>query len=210
MYMGFYSDTLPTNNVTDYLVRVVKPKLDSIEGVQTAEILGARLFALRAWLDPDRMAAHGVTASDVSTALATNNYLAALGTTKGQMVTVDLTAGTDLHSVDEFKQLVVKQSGRRDRAPRGRRHRHARRRELRLQRRPSAASSSVFIGIKVAPEANILDVAKRVRKALPGHPAAAAHRPDRRDRLRRHRVHQHARSAKSSRRWSRRCSSSPW
>ena len=51
MYMGFYSDTLPTNNVTDYLVRVVKPKLDSIQGVQTAEILGARQFALRAWLD---------------------------------------------------------------------------------------------------------------------------------------------------------------
>src|SRR5690606_36895147 len=58
MYMGFYSETLPTNNITDYLVRVVKPNLDSIDGVQTAEILGARQFALRAWLDPARMAAH--------------------------------------------------------------------------------------------------------------------------------------------------------
>ena len=84
MYMGFFSDVLPNNGVTDYLVRVVKPRLDSVEGVQTAEILGARQFALRAWLDPQKMAAYGVTASDVRTALANNNYLAALGTTKGR------------------------------------------------------------------------------------------------------------------------------
>src|SRR5476651_1838799 len=70
MYMGFYSDTLPTNNVTDFLARVVKPKLDSIQGVQTAELLGARQFALRAWLDAGKMAAHGVTATEVSAALA--------------------------------------------------------------------------------------------------------------------------------------------
>src|SRR5208337_3112444 len=73
MYLGFYSDAIPTNGVTDYLVRVVKPKLDSIEGVQTAEILGARQFALRAWLDSGKMAAHGITAADVSAALASNN-----------------------------------------------------------------------------------------------------------------------------------------
>jgi len=166
MYMGFYSDTLPTNNVTDYLERVVKPKLDSIEGVQTAEILGARQFALRAWLDAGRLAAHGVSAGDVSNALATNNYLAALGSTKGQMVTVPLTAGTDLHTVDEFKRLVVKQSG--DSI-------------VRLEDVANVTLGSenydfnvafsgvrsVFIGIKVAPEANILDVAKRVRVAFP-------------------------------------------
>jgi multidrug efflux pump len=99
MYMGFYSDTIPTNNVTDYLLRVVKPKLDSVEGVQTAEILGARQFALRAWLDAAKLAAHNVTAQDVFTALGNNNYLAAVGSSKGQMVTVDMTAGTDLHSV---------------------------------------------------------------------------------------------------------------
>src|SRR5450830_2005317 len=107
MYMGFYSDTLPTNNVTDFLLRVIKPKLDSIEGVQTAEILGARQFALRAWLDSNKMTAMGVTAADVSTALTSNNYLTALGASKGQMVTVPLTAGTDLHSVEEFKKLAV-------------------------------------------------------------------------------------------------------
>ena len=166
MYLGFYSDTLPTNNVTDFLARVVKPKLDSVQGVQTAELLGARLFALRAWLDANKLAAHGVTASDVSTALGSNNYLAALGSSKGQMVTVPLTAGTDLHSVDEFKKLAIKQSG--DAI-------------VRLEDVANVTLGSedydfnvafggvrsVFIGIKVAPEANILDVAKRVRAAFP-------------------------------------------
>ena len=167
MYLGFYSDALPTNNVTDYLIREVKPKLDSVEGVQTAEILGGRLFALRAWLDSDRMAAHNVTAADVSNALASNNFLAALGSSKGQMVTVPLTAGTDLHSVAEFNQLAIKQVG--DAI-------------VRLQDVATVSLGSenydfnvafsgvrsVFIGIKVAPEANILDVAKRVRDAFPG------------------------------------------
>jgi multidrug efflux pump len=166
MYLGFYSDTLPTNNVTDFLQRVVKPKLDSVEGVQTAELLGARLFALRAWLDADKLAAHGLSASDISAALTTNNYLTALGASKGQMVTVPLTAGTDLHSLDEFKQLIVKQSG--DSI-------------VRLEDVANVTLGSenydfnvafsgvrsVFIGIKVAPEANILDVAKRVREAFP-------------------------------------------
>ena len=166
MYLGFYSKTLPTNNVTDYLSRVVKPKLDSISGVQTAELLGARLFALRAWLDADKMAAFGVTAAEVSTALGNNNYLAALGSSKGQMVTVPLTAGTDLHSVEEFRKLVVKRSG--DSI-------------VRLEDLATVVLGSenydfnvafsgvrsVFIGIKVAPEANILDVAQRVRASFP-------------------------------------------
>lgn len=166
MYMGFYSDTLPNNNVTDYLVRVVQPKLNAIVGVQTAEILGARTFALRAWLDASRMAAHGITATDVSGALAANNYLAAVGSSKGQMVTVPLTAGTSLHTVDEFKLLAIKSSGNAI---------------VRLQDVATVTLGSenydfnvafngvrsVFIGIKVAPEANILDVAERVRTAFP-------------------------------------------
>ncbi|HEY0231430.1 MAG TPA: efflux RND transporter permease subunit [Dokdonella sp.] len=166
MYMGYRSDVLPSNSITDYLVRVVKPKLDSVEGVQTAEILGGRQFALRAWLDPARLAAHGITASDVYQALSTNNYLAAVGTTKGQMVSVDLTAGTDLHSVDEFKQLAIKQK---DGAI------------VRLEDVATvvlgaedydanvsfSGKLAVFIGIKVAPEANILDVVGRVRAAMP-------------------------------------------
>jgi multidrug efflux pump len=166
MYMGFYSETIPTNNVTDYLVRVVKPKLDSVEGVQTAELLGARQFALRAWLDASKLAAHSVTAQDVFTALGNNNYLAAVGSSKGQMVTVDMTAGTDLHSVEEFRQLAIKQVG--DSIVRledvaevtlG-----AENYDLNVA---FSGKRSVFIGIKVAPQANILSVAQRVRKAFP-------------------------------------------
>ena len=167
MYLGFYSDALPTNNVTDYLVRVVKPKLDSVQGVQTAEILGARQFALRAWLDSNKMAAYGVTAADVSAALSANNFLAALGVSKGQMVTVPMTAGTDLHTVSEFKQLAIKHNG--DAI-------------VRLEDVATVTLGaenydlnvafggvrSVFVGIKVAPDANILEVAKRVRSAFPG------------------------------------------
>src|SRR5262249_37515815 len=166
MYMGFFSDVLPNNGVTDYLSRVVKPRLDSVEGVQTAEILGARQFALRAWLDPQKMAAYGVTASDVRSALANNNYLAALGTTKGQMVSVDLTAGTSLHTVDEFKQLAIKQNGGAI---------------VRLEDVANVVlgaenydfttafggRNAVFIGIKVAPDANVLEVAQRVRAVFP-------------------------------------------
>ncbi|WP_020649174.1 efflux RND transporter permease subunit [Solimonas variicoloris] len=166
MYLGFSSETLPGNKITDYLIRVVKPKLQTIPGVQLAEILGERQFALRAWLDPDKLAAHGLTAQDIYTALSANNYISALGSTKGQMVTVDITAGTDLHTVEEFKQLVVKQSG------------------ISVVRLQDVANvtlgaeqydfdalmddrQAVFVGIKVAPEANVLEVIKKVRDAFP-------------------------------------------
>ena len=166
MFIGFYSEVLPANNVTDYLVRVVKPKLDSVEGVQTAGILGARQFALRAWLDPQRMAAHNLTAADVRNALAANNFLAAVGSTKGQMVSVDMTAATDLHSLAEFRRLAIRQK---DGAI------------VRLEDVATVSlgaedynlnvafdgQQSVFIGIKVAPDANILDVIKRVRAVIP-------------------------------------------
>jgi len=167
MYMGFFSKVLPNNNVTDYLLRVVKPQLDGIEGVQRAEVIGSREFALRAWLDPERMAAHGVTASDVYAAMAANNYLTALGTTKGQMVSVELNAATDLHSVDEFRALVVREQ---DGAI------------IRLSDVANVVlgaedynlstafdgEKSVFIGIKVTPEANVLEVIQRVRDHFPG------------------------------------------
>jgi multidrug efflux pump len=166
MYIGYFSDTLPANGVTDYLARVVKPKLDSVEGVQTAEVIGARQYALRAWLDPDRMAAQSVTAGDVFAALSANNYLAAVGTAKGQAVSVDLTASTDVHSLDEFKHLVI---------------RHQNDAIVRLEDVATVVlgaenydfsvafngQRSVFIGIQTAPRANVLDVVRRVNAALP-------------------------------------------
>ena len=166
MYMGFASDVLPNNSITDYLLRVVKPKLDSVQGVQNAEILGGRKFALRAWLDQEKMAGLGIGASDVYKALAANNILSTVGSTKGDMVAVDLVAGTDLHSLDEFKRLIIKSNGSDI---------------VRLEQVATVSlgsedyttnvafsgKQSVFIGIKVAPEANLLEVAKRVRDTIP-------------------------------------------
>src|SRR5687768_9325356 len=111
MYLSFGSDILEENQVTDYLIRVVQPRLSAIPGVQRADLLGGRAFAIRAWLKPDRMAALNVTPTQVRQALATNNYLSAVGQTKGALVQVNLTADTDLRSVDEFKKLVVRQEG---------------------------------------------------------------------------------------------------
>ncbi|MDR3499944.1 MAG: efflux RND transporter permease subunit [Parvibaculum sp.] len=166
MYIGFSSDVLPNNKISDYLLRVVQPKLQAVEGVQQAEFLGEKRFALRVWMNPDKLSAYDLTATDIKNALARNDTLSALGTTKGQMVQVDLTASTDLHSLDEFRNLIIK---------------NANGASVRLQDvanvtlgaedYESAAyfdgKTSVQVGIKVAPTANLLDVMKRVRAVFP-------------------------------------------
>src|SRR6187397_1012132 len=110
IYIGFSSAELDQSQITDYLTRVVQPKLSAISGVQRADILGDRTFAMRIWLKPDKMAALDISPSQVREALARNNYLSALGKTKGSMVSVNLVANTDLSTPDEFRQLVVKES----------------------------------------------------------------------------------------------------
>ena len=109
MYMSFYSDTLDQNQITDYLYRVVQPQLASIRGVQRADVLGGRTFAIRVWMEPDRLAARGLSPSQVRQALQANNALSAVGSTKGSMIQVYLTANTDLISVADFELLVVSQ-----------------------------------------------------------------------------------------------------
>src|SRR5215831_948034 len=109
MYLGFSSDNLDQNQMTDYLTRVVQPKLSAVQGVQRADILGARKFAMRIWLKPEKMAAMGISPSQVRDALARNNYLSTLGRTKGSMVSVNLVANTDLRTPQEFRQLIVKE-----------------------------------------------------------------------------------------------------
>src|SRR5438874_9928388 len=109
-YLSFSSEFLKQNEITDYLVRAVQPRLSALEGVQKADILGARTFAMRIWLKPDRMAALNVSPVQVRQALAANNYLAAVGQTKGSLVQVNLTANTDLRSVREFQQLVIRET----------------------------------------------------------------------------------------------------
>src|SRR5437667_2851174 len=110
-YLSFTSDILQANQITDYLVRVVQPRLTALEGVQRADILAGRTFAMRIWLKPDRMAAFNINPAQLRDALAANNFLSAVGHTKGSLVQVNLSANTDLRSLAEFRDLVVRHSG---------------------------------------------------------------------------------------------------
>ncbi|UZJ45458.1 efflux RND transporter permease subunit [Marinimicrobium sp. C6131] len=163
MYLSFYSELLNNNQITDYLVRVVEPQLSTIPGVQRAQILGARTFAMRIWLDPERMASLGVTGSDVMGALRSNNVLAALGRTKGQMVAIDLNAGTDLRSAEAFEDLVVRsENGALVRL------RDVADVELGAENYDTSVTfnglAATFMGIEISPDANALDVIAEVRE----------------------------------------------
>ncbi|OIO71174.1 MAG: multidrug efflux protein [Zetaproteobacteria bacterium CG12_big_fil_rev_8_21_14_0_65_55_1124] len=166
MYIGFSSEQMASNYITDYLLRVVQPKLQAVDGVQTAELLGSKNFALRVWMDPDKLAAYDLTATDISTALAQNDFLSGVGNTKGQMVQVNLNASTNLHSVDEFRNMAIKQQG--DAIVR---LKDVAKVTLGSDDYDSQVSfdgkKAVYIGIQVAPSANLLDVIAGVRKAFP-------------------------------------------
>ncbi len=167
MYLGFSSKDLDQNQITDYLTRVVQPKLSAIAGVQRAEILGGRTFAMRIWLKPERMAAIGISASQVRNALAQNNYLSALGSTKGSMVSVNLVANTNLQTPDEFRKLVVKED-------KGTVVRLGDIADVQLgaenyeQDVRFNGQTATFMGIWVLPTANALEVIGRVRAAMTG------------------------------------------
>src|SRR5438045_5040042 len=167
MYLSFSSKDLDQNQITAYLTRVVQPKLSAISGVQRADILGKRTFAMRVWLKPDKMAALGISPSQVHHALANNNYLSALGRTKGSMVSVNLVANTNLSTADEFRQLVVKQD-------KGTVVRLGEIADVTLGAETYDedvrfnGESATFMGVWVLPTANSLDVIKNVRDAIPG------------------------------------------
>ena len=161
-YLSFSSDVLQQNEITDYLVRVVQPRLSALGGVQRADILGGRTFAMRIWLKPDRMAALNISPAEVRRALAAQNYLSAVGSTRGSMIQVNLTANTDLRSVPEFKQMVIRQRG--DALVRlgdiaevvlGAEDYNT---EVRF-----SSQTAVFMGIWVLPNSNSLDVIKSAR-----------------------------------------------
>ena len=164
-YLSFSSDILKQNEITDYLVRVVQPRLSALEGVQRADILGARIFAMRIWLDPVRMAAFDVSPAQVRRALAANNFLSAPGRSKGAYIQVNLTADTNLNTVEEFRQLAVRQQdgaivrlsdigdvvlGAEDYDS-----------EVHF-----SGQTAVFMGIWPLPNANSLDVIQRVRTEM--------------------------------------------
>jgi multidrug efflux pump len=166
MYIGFSSDDLDQNQITDYLTRAVQPKLSAISGVQRADILGDRTFAMRLWLKPEKMAALRIAPSDVRDAVANNNVLSALGRTKGSMVSVNLVANTDLQTAEEFRQLVVKEEngvvvrlGEIADVVLGAENYDE---DVRF-----SGKTATFMGLWVFPSANSLEVIRRVRAALP-------------------------------------------
>lgn len=166
MYLSFYSEDLQQNQITDYLLRTVQPKLSAVPGVQKAEILGARTFAMRVWLKADRLAALNISPTDVREALQKNNYLSAVGSTKGSLIVVNLVANTDLKSKGEFEKLIVKQDG-----------------DTLVRLRDIAdivlgaesydedvrfdGQKATFMGIWALPNANSLEVIRRVRTVIP-------------------------------------------
>jgi multidrug efflux pump len=165
MYIGFSSTDLNENQITDYLTRAVQPRLSAVSGVQRADILGNRTFAMRIWLKPDKLAALGLSASDIRDALARNNSLSALGQTKGSALSVNLVANTDLRTPDEFRQLVVKEKdgvvvrlGEVADVVLGAENYNQ---EVRFN-----GEAATFMGIWVLPTANSLDVIARVREAM--------------------------------------------
>jgi multidrug efflux pump len=166
VYLGFSSSDLDQNQITDYLTRVVQPKLSAVSGVQRADILGDRTFAMRIWLKPDKMAALGISPSQVWDALGKNNYLSAIGSTKGSMVSVNLVANTNLTTPEEFRQLVVKNSN-------GVVVRLGEIADVVLgaqnyeQDVKFNGETATFMGIWVLPTANSLEVIKKVRAEIP-------------------------------------------
>src|SRR5437660_11863509 len=164
-YLSFTSDILQANQITDYLVRIVQPRLTALEGVQRADILAGRTFAMRIWLKTDRLAAFNINPAQVRDALAANNFLSAVGHTKGSLVQVNLSANTDLRSIEEFRNLVVRQSG--DKLLRLRDVADV---ELGAEDYDAevrfSGERAVFMGIWVLPNANSLDVIKRVRSEM--------------------------------------------
>lgn len=166
MYMSFSSDILNNNQITDYISRKVQPLIGNVPGVQSADILGARTFAMRVWLKPERMAALNITATEVRQQLAANNVLAPVGKTRGNLVNVDFAASTDLHTAEEFEQLIIREN---DNAI------------IRLQDIADVELGSesydslvefngkqaIFIGINVATDANLLSTIEQVRERFP-------------------------------------------
>jgi multidrug efflux pump len=166
MYLSFYSEDLNQNQITDYLTRVVQPKISSIKGVQRADILGGRVIAMRIWLDGTKLAALNVTPSDVQKAIAANNFLSAVGQTKGSLITVNLVANTDLKSKEEFEHMVIRNKGNE---------------LIRLSDIATVSlgaesyeddvrfdgQAATFMGIWVLPNSNAIDVIKDVRAIIP-------------------------------------------
>ncbi|NND67354.1 MAG: MMPL family transporter [Halioglobus sp.] len=165
MYLAFYSQQMTPYQITDYLVRNVQPELATLPGVGKAHIFG-RFLAMRVWLDPVRMAAFGVTATDVSAAIQRDNYIATSGSTEGNLVRATVDARTDMQSASDFEQLVVRQDGE-DRVRLGDVADVELSAESTQLKTLSSGRDAVFMSISITPDANPLDVSGVVHDAIP-------------------------------------------
>ncbi|MFQ3172286.1 MAG: multidrug efflux pump [Oleispira sp.] len=165
MYIAFFSDTMQVPQITDYLAREVQPKLQALSGVGKAELLGRR-FALRVWLDPQRLAAVNLTSTDIAQTLRENNYISAVGQTKDEFIKINLTSNTDVASTEQFENLVIKST-----ADSIVRLKDIARVELGSQTYENIAlykgRPSTYVAINISPGSNPLSVAKRVKELLP-------------------------------------------
>ena len=162
-YLAFSSDRLSQQQITDYVMRVVQPKLAAVPGVANPEVFGGQKFSMRVWLDPEKLAQYGLSPDDLKTALTSNNFTSAAGSTKGAFDMVNTQASTDLKTVDEFRALVIKHDGTRlvrlgDVA----------KVELGAETEDMSVFASgdraIFVGIYTTPEANPLSVIRQVRE----------------------------------------------
>lgn len=166
MYISFYSQQMSNPQITDYLSRVIQPKLATLPGMAEAEILGNQVFAMRIWLDPVKLAGFGLAATDVTNAVRRYNFLSAAGEVKGEYVVTSINATTELKSAEAFAKLPVKTVGDR-RVLLG----DVARVEMGAENYDTVSSfdgtPSVYIGIKATPAANPLEVIKEVRRIMP-------------------------------------------
>lgn len=166
MYISFFSKELSNPQITDYLSRVIQPKLATLPGMAEAEILGNQVFAMRLWIDPVKLAGYGLSAGDVTAAVRRYNFLSAAGEVKGQYVVTSINATTELKSAEAFAAIPLKTKGD-SRVLLG----DVARVEMGAENYDTVSSfdgtPSVYIGIKATPAANPLDVIKEVRKLMP-------------------------------------------
>jgi len=166
MYISFYSDVLSNPQITDYLSRVIQPKLATLPGMAEAEILGNQLFAMRLWIDPVKLAGYGLSANEVSEAVRRYNFLSAAGEVKGEYIVTSINATTELKNAEAFANIPLKTRGD-SRVLLG----DVARVEMGAENYDTVSSfdgiPSVYIGIKATPGANPLDVIKEVRKLMP-------------------------------------------
>lgn len=165
MYLGFYSDEIPSNQINDYLLRIVQPAIQAVQGVQQAIILGNLQIALRAWLDPRKLAGYHISADEVADKMRNNDFVAGIGRTDGQSYIVNLTTSTNLNTVEQFKDLIIKAD----------KNAIIRLKDVAVVTLGSQnyntlvkfdSKSAVYIGIVVAPSANLLTVIDNVKKVF--------------------------------------------